>query len=259
MFNSIHRPLRSLVIAMALTIAWPVPAAERVAAHTVVLVHGAFADGSSWSAVIPRLRQEGLEVIAVQLPLTSLADDAAATRRAIERAGGPVTLVGHSWGGTVITAAGRHDSVQSLVYIAAFANEDGASVNDLLASQPHAAGLAEVVVDTQGFARLSTIGVSRFLVPELSPQAHTVIDATQGPVRAASFGEKISAPAWQVKPSWYLVTENDQLIAPVLQQAMASHIGAYVRRIRAGHAVPLTRPEVVAELILESARAGQAN
>jgi pimeloyl-ACP methyl ester carboxylesterase len=227
---------------------------EKGDSGTVILVHGAFADGSSWAKVIPQLEAHGLKVVAVQLPMTSLADDVATTTRAIEGASGPVTLVGHSWGGTVITEAGVSDKVKSLVYIAAFANDVGTNYPDLAKNFPAAPGDGSVKVDAGGFAHLSDDGIATNFAPDLPVQEQRVIAATQGPIRASSFGERVTLAAWSSKPSWYVVAKDDRMISPALEQAMAKKIHAHVTSVQSSHVVMLSHPDVVIKVIEEAAR-----
>jgi pimeloyl-ACP methyl ester carboxylesterase len=223
------------------------------ASGTVVLVHGAFADGSSWSKVIPRLEAQGFHVVAVQLPLTSLAEDVAATKRAIDNAEGPITLVGHSWGGTVITEAGTSDKVKALVYIAAFANDAGTNYQDLVKGYPDAPGGAAIVVDKAGFARLSDNGVAKDFAPDLPAAEQKIVAATQGPIRAAEFGEKTTVAAWSTKPSWFVVAANDRMIAPALEEAMAKKIKAHTTVLKSSHVAMLAHPAEVAKVIESAA------
>ncbi|MDR6290904.1 pimeloyl-ACP methyl ester carboxylesterase [Inquilinus ginsengisoli] len=239
------RPI-ALSFAAMLALAAPLAVA---ADGTVVLVHGAFADGSSWSKVIPLLEAKGLRVIAVQLPMTSLADDVAVTTRAIDRASGPVTLVGHSWGGTVITEAGTAEKVRSLVYVAAFANDSGESDQDLLKGYPDAPGGAAIQVDPSGFAHLSDDGVTKDFAPDLPASERRLIAATQGPIRAANFGEKTTAAAWATKPSWFVVAADDRMIPPALEEAMARKIKASMTTLKSSHVAMLAQPEAVAKVI----------
>jgi pimeloyl-ACP methyl ester carboxylesterase len=226
----------------------------KVTQPTVILVHGAFADGSSWAKVIPDLEAHGLNVVAVQLPMTSLSDDVAATKRAIDLAKGPIVLVAHSWGGTVITQAGASDKVKALVYIAAFANDVGTNYPDLAKGYPEAPGSASIQVDGAGFARLSEEGIARDFAPDLSAQEQKVIGATQGPIRASSFGEKVTIAAWSTKPSWYVVALNDRMIAPSLEKAMAAKIHAHVTTVRSSHVVMLSHPDAVVKVVEEATK-----
>lgn len=240
----------AVIAAMA---AAPLPTAHAAEpAGTVVLVHGAFGDGSSWAKVTPRLQARNLEVIAVQLPLTSLADDVAATRRAIARAAGPVTLVGHSWGGSVITEAGVSDKVKALVYLAAFAHEPNTNVHDIADAYP-APGLKHVVADPDGFVRLSPKGISEFFAPQATDAEKANLIAAQAPIRGASFGDKVQNAAWKTKPSWFVLAEQDQMIVPALQVLIAERIKAKTVRIASDHAAALTHPDDVAAVIIEAA------
>ncbi|WP_222007872.1 alpha/beta fold hydrolase [Rhizobium laguerreae] len=234
---------------------WSASHAAAQTRGTVVLVHGAFADGSSWSKVILELEKKNLEVIAVQLPLTSLADDVAATKRAVDRAAGPVTLVGHSWGGSVITEAGMADKVRALVYVTAVANEKDTSFQDLVSKYPAAPGLGEVAPDAAGFLHISAAGVSKFFAPSQSEGEQAVLTATQGVIKGESFGEKVHETAWSSKPSWYVVTEKDQMIVPQFQEAMAKNINAKVTRINSDHVAMLSHPKEVAAVIEQAAGA----
>jgi pimeloyl-ACP methyl ester carboxylesterase len=179
---------------------------------SVVLVHGAFADGSSWNKVILLLQAKVLEVFSVQNPLTSLEEDVAFTRRAIEKASGPVVLVGHSWGGTVITEAGGHGKVKALVYVAAFAPGKGQSVLDLAKAYPTPPGLAAPERDAEGFLSLSTDTVARHFAQDATAEEKSLIAVTQGAVRGANFEQKVTTVAWETRPSWAIVAEEDHMI-----------------------------------------------
>jgi pimeloyl-ACP methyl ester carboxylesterase len=220
---------------------------------TVVLVHGAFADGSSWEKVIPLLEARGLRVVAVQNPLTSLADDVAATKRALDVSSGPVILVGHSWGGTVITEAGAHDKVAALVYVAAFAPDAGGSSNDLGKDVPPAPGLANVRPDSAGFLSLSPESVAKNFAQDLPAAKTAVMAATQGPIAGKAFDDKVTNAAWKSKPSWYIVAENDRMIQPDLERAMAKKINAKATTLPTSHVPMLSRPGDVADVILDAA------
>jgi pimeloyl-ACP methyl ester carboxylesterase len=231
------------------------PAAAASAPTTVVLVHGAFADGSSWAKVIPLLQAKGLNVVAVQNPLTSLADDVAATKRAIAMQKGPVVLVGHSWAGTVITEAGNDERVKALVYVAAFSPGDGQATSDLIKKYPAPQDSAHPQVDASGFLTLSAADVAKYFAPDLPKAEANLIAVTQGPVRAADFDEKVTAAAWKSKPSWAIVTENDRMIDPKLLADGAKTMKAHVKTIKASHVVMLSHSKEVAAVILEAARA----
>ena len=222
---------------------------------TVVLIHGAFADGSSWSRVIPLLQARGLEVVAVQNPLSSLADDASAARRAIEAAPGPVVLVGHSWGGAVITEAGDNAKVKALVYVAAFALDKGESVNDLLKAGPPPSWAAKLRRDSAGFLTLPPDVVAKDFAQDLPAEEAKLIAATQGPWHERCTADVLSAGAWHGRPSWYLLAENDHMIDPGAQAAMASRIGANVTRVATSHVPMLSHPQQVASVIVAAATA----
>lgn len=220
---------------------------------TAVLVHGAFADGSGWNKVIPRLQAKGLNVVSVQNPLTSLADDVAATRRVLDMQTGPVVLVGHSWGGMVITQIGTHPRVKSLVYVASFAPSEGQSITDLTKDYPRASGLDHVVTDKEGFVTLSSEGIARHFAQDL-PEAETGLMAvTQGPIRGANFEEKVTVAAWRTRPTWFIVSENDLMIPPALQKANAKAIAARIVSLSASHVPQLSKPAEVAHAIIAAA------
>ncbi|GAB4036112.1 alpha/beta fold hydrolase [Spirosoma gilvum] len=219
----------------------------------VVLVHGAFADGSSWSKVIPLLEAKGLTVIAVQNPLTSLADDVAAAKRAIALQNGPVLLVGHSWGGAVITEAGNDPNVAGLVYVAAGAPDEGQSFGEMSQLAPPAPGTGEIRPDASGFLSLTAKGIKEDFAQDL-PEAETrLIFATQGPWSAKALSDKISKAAWKTKPSWYIAASEDRMINPDLQQTLAKKIKATTLTIKASHVPMVSQPEKVAAFILEAA------
>jgi pimeloyl-ACP methyl ester carboxylesterase len=220
---------------------------------TVVLVHGAFADGSAWDKVIPLLQAKGLNVVSVQNPLSSLADDVAATRRALDMQTGSVVLVGHSWAGVVITEIGQHERVKSLVYVAAFAPSEGQSVADMAKDYPTPEGFNFVVTDKEGFLTLSPEGIAKHFAPDVPAAQTKVMAVTQGPVSGRNFDEKVTVAAWRNKPSWYVLSEQDHMIQPALQKAMAEKISAHVVRLPTSHVPQLSRPAQVANAILDAA------
>jgi pimeloyl-ACP methyl ester carboxylesterase len=221
---------------------------------TVVLVHGAFADGSSWDKVIPLLQAKGVKVVAVQIPLTSLADDVAATKRAIAAQSGPVVLVGHSWGGVVITEAGADDKVAALVYVAAFAPDVGESVGDLGKDLPPPPGGATIKPDAAGFLSLTPEGVAKNFAQDLPAAQTKLMVATQGPISARSFEEKVTNAAWKNKPSWFVVAAKDRMIQPDLERAMAKKIKATTTTLPTSHVPMQSRPKEVAAVILAAAQ-----
>ena len=221
---------------------------------TVVLVHGAFADGSSWNSVINKLHNQHTEVIAVQLPLTSLKDDVAATQRAIARAHGDVVLVGHSWGGTVISEAGNDARVKALVYVAAFAPDSGQSTADLAGSYPAPPGSAGIAKTADGYLYLPGKSVSEDFAPDIKSDEQNALTATQGPIRADAFAEKVTHAAWHDKPSWYVVSKNDRMINPDLERAMAKAIHAKTTEVAASHVSMVSHPEEIARTIEQAAQ-----
>jgi pimeloyl-ACP methyl ester carboxylesterase len=223
----------------------------------VVLVHGAWADGSSWSKVIPLLEAKGLHVTAVQLPLTSLADDAATLKRAIALQDGPFLLVGHSYGGSVITEAGNDPKVAGLVYVAAFAPDKGESTLDQIKANPTPVG-TELRPDAAGFFKLSDKGVAEDFAPDLPEVEQKVLIATQDPVAGAALGVPISAPAWRNKPSWFVIAGNDRMISPKLEEAEAQKMNAKSITIPSSHVVLLSHPVQVAAFIERAAHESTA-
>jgi len=220
---------------------------------TVVLVHGAFADGSSWDKVVPLLQARGLDVVSVQNPLTSLADDVAATRRVLDAQTGPVVLVGHSWGGVVISQIGTHERVRSLVYVAAFAPSTGQSAGELGKGYPTPPGSGFIMADKEGFLSLSAEGMAKHFAQDLPAAKTRLMTVTQGPISAKSFDEKATAAAWMTKPSWYVLTQRDHMIDPTLQEAMAEKISAHIVRVPSSHVPQLSNPAQVANAILAAA------
>ena len=216
----------------------------------VVLVHGAWADGSSWSKVIPLLQRKGLNVSAVQIPLTSLEDDIAVTRRILTAQKGLTVLVGHSYGGLVITgAANGVANVQALVYIAAFALDEGESIEALGKQGPPPAGAAAVRPDDHGFLWIDTQAFGKAFAADVDPTEGAVMAAVQKPLSVNSLAGKSGPPAWKHIPSWYLVATDDQMIPPPAEEFMAKRIGATVKKVAASHAAMVSHPKEVADLI----------
>jgi pimeloyl-ACP methyl ester carboxylesterase len=222
-------------------------------ATTVVLVHGAWADGSSWAKVIPLLRAAGLEPVAVQMPLTSLADDAAVAKRALALAASPVLMVGHSYGGCVITEAGDDSKVVGLVYVAAFAPDVGQSAGSLGDLVPQSPVGAQMRPDSNGFIKLTTKGIEEDFAPDLSKDERETMAATQGPTHVKSLGGIASIAAWEGRPTWYVRASSDRTIPPELQHLMATKIGATVTNVDSSHVPMLSHPQVVAEVIIAAA------
>ena len=219
-------------------------------APTVVIVHGAWADGTSWREVIALLHVEGLSVIAVQNPLSALGDDVDAVTRVLKRQPGPVVLVGHGYGGTVITQAGDHSNVAALVYIAGCAPDIGESTTDVEKLGPTSPVVSRFEVDAGGFLYLPLAVVREFLAHDLPEAEVRVLAAAQPPIRVSALLDRVTNAAWRTKPSWYAVTDEDRIISPALQREIAARIGARVQSLRAGHLPFLSKPKETAEVIL---------
>jgi len=219
-----------------------------------VLVHGAFADGSSWNKVIPILEAHGAHVVAIQNSLKSLKEDADSAERAIDQQQGPVVLVGHSCRGVVISEAGNNPKVKALVYIAALAPESGQSVNDILRGKPAPSWASQLRKDAAGYLTLSSSAIVNDFAQDLPATESKLIADTQGPWYYAALDDKVRNAAWQSKPSTFLVTTKDHMIDPQLQEAMARQIGATASHADASHAVLLSQPTVVADAIISAAR-----
>ncbi|GAB3942347.1 alpha/beta hydrolase [Spirosoma harenae] len=228
--------------------------ASATGVKNVVLVHGTWADGSSWAKVIPLLEAKGLNVIAVQNPLTSLGDDVAATKRAIELMNGPVLLVGHSWGGVVITEAGNHDKVTGLVYVAAAAPDEGQSFLELVQTAASTPGNDQIRPDAYGFVSMSPKGINEDFAQDLPESERKLMVATQGPQAFTALKEKITKAAWKSKPSWYVVAANDRMINPDLERTLAKKLKATTLEVKSSHVAMLAQPEKVAAFILEAAK-----
>jgi pimeloyl-ACP methyl ester carboxylesterase len=222
---------------------------------SIVLVHGAFADGSSWRKVIPLLQATGLRVAAVQNPLTSLTEDVEFTHCIIEAQPGPVVLVGHSWGGSVITQAGDHPKVEALVYVAAFAPDAGEAGVDLVKTFPSMPGKEGRITTPDGFQMLTPESVRDNFAQDLEAGDANLIAATQGAIRASAFDEKVSAAAWRDKPSWYIVSAEDRMINPDAQRELARRMGATTTTLQTSHVPMLSQPEQVVAVIVAAARA----
>lgn len=249
--------LNSIISAVAVvaitTIALPAAAAD-FKAKTVVLVHGAFADGSSWNKVIPLLKKAGLKVVAVQNPLDTLENDVAVTDRAIADAEGPVVLVGHSYGGAVITQAGVNPKVHSLVYVAAYAPEVGQSVLDTQKPYPDAPGRPFIVKDDAGYLKFTDEGIFNYFAPDLPLSERTLIAATQGAFGVKAVSTPVTQAAWHTVPSFEVVSTDDKIIPPQLQRDQVKRLKATAVEVAASHVVMLSHPDVVAELIIQAAR-----
>jgi len=229
--------------------------ADHARARDVLLVHGAWADGSSWSDVIVRLQRDGYTVRAVQLPLQSLAGDAAVVRAEIDRIGRPVVVAGHSYGGAVIgEAAAGAPNVVGLVYAAAYALHDGESLGALNARFAATPILQALVFDAQGSATIEPEAFARLFAPDLPGRQARVLAAVQKPISGAIFGTPAGHPAWREVPSWYQVSRDDQVINPELQRFVAARMGARVVELASSHASLLSHPRAIAELIEQASR-----
>jgi pimeloyl-ACP methyl ester carboxylesterase len=221
-------------------------------AVTVVLVHGAWADGSCWSNIILPLRRQGLNVTAAPIPLTSLTDDAAALRRVIERTDGPVVLIGHAYAGAVIATA-QDDRVKSLVYIAALAPDEGETVAEVFyraAPHPEAPKLEP---DAHGWIWMPAEGFGHAVAHKASPDQKAIMAAVQRPIAVNCIQEKAPAPAWRAKQSWFFIAEEDRMINPETQKFMADRMGATIRSHAVDHTPMYTAPNLVVDVVLEAA------
>jgi pimeloyl-ACP methyl ester carboxylesterase len=222
----------------------------------IVLVHGAWADGSCWSGVIERLQTEGFQVRAPQFPLNSLADDVARLRQVLESQDGPTIVVGHSYGGQIATALGGNaPNVAGLVYIAAFGLDDGESLGALLSQGPVTPALAHLVTDSRGFGWLSEDDFVNHFAGDVDPKRARVMYAVQQPLASSAFTDVMGTPAWKSLPSWYLVAENDEAIPPDAERQFASRMGATTVEIPSSHVAMVSHPDEVAELIEKAAAA----
>ena len=222
------------------------------AAPTVVLVHGAWGDGSSWQRVIPILLDTGIAVVAVQNPTSSLADDVAATNVTLNAIQGPVVLVGHSWGGAVITQAGNNPKVKALVYVAAFAPAAGESVGALVASFPSPPALSKITDDGAGNLKLSLDAWINDVGHDLPESEARLLHALQPPLPTTTFAETITQAAWEDRPSWYIVSADDRAVSVELERAAALRMGANTVELAAGHMSLLSHPAAVAAVIIEA-------
>lgn len=246
------------VIAAAIGTASIASAAIGQEAPSVVLVHGAWANGSSWEAVVPLLQQKGLHVVAVHNPASSFEADVAATRRVIDDQPGDVILVGHSYGGAVITEAGNNDKVQGLVYVAAFAPAVGQSVNAIVGSAPQPpVWQGEIHADAQGWLTWSATGMAQYFSPDLTPEASALLAATQAPLFSGAFDGQVTTAAYATKPNWYVIADNDQIIPPQLQQIFADGMKATTVHVASSHVPMISQPQVVADAILAAVDAAK--
>ncbi len=224
-------------------------------APRIVLVHGGFVDGSGWEGVHALLKNDGFKVSVVQNPTTSLAVDVAFTRRAIAAEPGPVLLVGHSYGGVVVTEAGTDPQVAGLVYIAAFAPDKGESVGSLIANPPPGAPVPPILAPQDGFLLLDQAKFAASFAADVDAAKADFMAASQVPWGVDALAGEVTSPAWKVRPSWYLVATDDRMIPPAAQRQMAQRAGATVSEVAGSHAVYVSRPDAVAEVIRRAASA----
>jgi len=227
----------------------------------IVMIHGAFADGSSWSAVVESLQARGSDVTATQFPLTSLADDVARLRQALAWQNGPAVVVAHSYGGQVMTALGDDTAnVVGLVYIAAFGLDDSETINAVGADFPAPRALANIVVDERGFGRLPEDDFVGHFAADVAPARARVMHAAQQPVAMSVFGDVMGSPAWRSLPSWYLVAAGDQAIASDEERMFARRMGAETVEVASSHVPMVSHPDSVVALVeaAASATAGTA-
>jgi pimeloyl-ACP methyl ester carboxylesterase len=224
------------------------------AREAIVLVHGGFVDGSGWEDVYRILKKVGYRVSIVQNPTTSLADDVAATKRVIAEQKGPVILAGHSYGGVVITEAGNDPNVAGLVYIAAFAPDRGESVADLIKDPPPGAPVPPILPPQEGFLELDKTKFAASFAADVAPEKAEFMANSQVPWGVVALNGAVTEPSWQSKPSWYLVATDDRMIPPPAQRAMSKRAGSNLVEMKGSHAVYVSQPEAVAELIQKAAQ-----
>jgi pimeloyl-ACP methyl ester carboxylesterase len=224
--------------------------------QNIVLVHGAWADGSCWNAVIERLQARGYNVTAPQFPESSLADDVARLRQVLDRQDGPTVVAGHSYGGQIMTALGTDaPNVAAMVYIAAFGLDQGESIGDLLAQGPPTPALAHLDIDKQGFAWLPEDDFVAHFAADLAPVEARAMYAVQQALAASTLQDVMGIPAWKSCPTWFMVAENDEAIPPDAERKFAARMGATTVEIASSHVAMVSHPDEVAEMIESAARA----
>ncbi|MBV1689684.1 alpha/beta hydrolase [Novosphingobium sp. G106] len=248
--------IKTLISAASLaaaTLAVPAQAETPAGAKNVVLVHGGFVDGSGWRGVYDRLRKDGYNVTIVQNPTISLADDVAVTKRAIAQQDGPVILVGHSYGGVVVSEAGTDPKVKAVVYIAAFAPDKGESVSSLIANPPLGAPVPPILPPVDGFLALDKGKFAASFAADVDPATARFMADSQVPWGLEALNGAVTVPAWRSKPSYYLVASNDHMIPPPAQRQMAARAKAKVVEAAGSHAIYVSKPDAVADLIERAA------
>ena len=223
-------------------------------ARNVVLVHGGFVDGSGWEGVYDLLKADGFNVSIVQNPTVSLDDDVAVTRRVLDQQDGPTILVGHSYGGVVVTEAGSHPNVVGLVYIAAFVPDAGESVNTLIADPPPGAPVPPILPPVDGFLFLDREKFADSFAADLPAELAAFMADSQVPWGLEALNGAVSEPAWRSKPSWYLVATDDRMIPPPAQRAMSERAGSTVVEAAGSHSIYVSQPQATADLIKHAAR-----
>lgn len=224
---------------------------------SVVLVHGAWADGSSWARVIEALQSIGIRALAAPIPLTSLSDDVAALERAIERTEGPLVLVAHAYAGAVIGAS-TNERVRSLVFVAALTPAEGETVSEVFYREKPHPQAPQLAPDRHGFLWIPNDGFGAAFCQHASPEQAALLAATQRPIAVACIEEKAPRPSWRTVPSWYLVAQEDRMISPATQAFLARRMGARTRLERTDHAPLVTAPELVVKMVLEAATGSAA-
>jgi pimeloyl-ACP methyl ester carboxylesterase len=232
--------------------------ASSLRAMTIVLVHGGFVDGSGWESVYKILKKDGYNVTIVQNPTISLADDVAATKRIVHAQNGPVILVGHSYGGAVITEAGNDPKVAGLVYIAAFALDKGESVSTLIKDPPPGAPVPPILPPQDGYLSLDKAKFPASFAADVDEEKAAFMADSQVPWGVEALGGTIGEPAWKTKPSWYLVATEDKMIPPPAQRLMSKRAGSTVVEVAGSHAIYVSQPNAVAALIEEAAKGVKA-
>ncbi|MEP7286723.1 MAG: alpha/beta hydrolase [Chloroflexota bacterium] len=249
---SFWRSILLIVIMVTVTMSTISVSAQggKKALPNIVLVHGAWADGSSWSGVIQRLQKDGYNVTAPQFPLTTLVDNVARLNQVLAMQTGPTIVVGHSYGGQIITALGKDaPNVVGLVYIAAFGLDEGESLQALLSQGPPPPALAHLIIDKQGFAWLPHDDFVKHFAADVDPVQANVMFAVQQPLSAAALGEKMGVPAWKSFPSWYLVATKDEAIPPDAERLFAKRMGATTVEVASSHVAMVSHPADVTKLI----------
>ena len=231
---------------------------QSLGARTVVLVHGGFVDGSGWEGVYQILRRDGYTVAIVQNPTISLAEDVAATKRIIAAQTDPVVLVGHSYGGVVITEAGNDPKVAALVYITAFAPDKGESVSTLIKDPPPGAPVPPILPPQDGYLLLDKTKFAASFAADVEPEKAAFMGDSQVPWGLDALNGTINEPAWKTKPSWYLLVTEDKMIPPPAQRFMSQRAGATVDEVAGSHAIYVSRPDAVAAIIKKAAGAANA-